>query len=243
MAQPLTRTDFGQYILGKLGAPIINIEMAPAQLNACIDDALTMFREFHYDATQRTYMKHQVTTEDMANHYLKCDDSIMSVVRIVATFADNLSIFDIRYQLRLQDFYNFSNVSLQHYYITMEKLRLIEWTLNPEATISFDRLNNKIFLNVDWGHTVNVGDWFIIEVYQYLDETTRIWQDQWLKKYAVAVARKQWGANVKKYNGIQTLGNTLLNGQAIYDEGKEEMETLEEILHHDYQIPPRLFIG
>jgi hypothetical protein len=125
----------------------------------------------------------------------------------------------------------------------MEKLRLIDWLLNPEATVSFDRFNNKIFLNVDWANRVSLNDWFILEVYQYLDETTKIWQDDWLKKYAVAMVRKQWGANVKKFNGIQTLGQVQLNGQQIYDEAVEEITELERILHSDFQIPPRLFIG
>jgi hypothetical protein len=100
MAQPLSRSDFKQYILQELGSPIINIEVTDAQLNNRIDDSLQMFRQFHYDASQRTYLKHQITMDDMNNHYIPCDDSIMSVVRIVSTFSDNLSIFDIRYQLR-----------------------------------------------------------------------------------------------------------------------------------------------
>ena len=243
MAQPTNRTEFIQYCKGKLGAPIIRIEITDPQADACVDDALTMFREYHYDAVQRTYLKHQITSTDMTNHWIPCGDDIMSVVRLVSSFSDNLSIFDIRYQLRLQDFYNFSNVSMQHYVITMEKLRLIDWLMNPEPTIAFERFNNRIYVNADWGNRVKEGDFFIFEVYQYLDETTRIWSDKWLKDYATALMRKQWGSNVKKFNGIQTLGSVLLNGQQIYDEAMAEIEQLEEKLYRDYQIPPRMFIG
>ena len=243
--EPNSREEFGQYCLRQLGAPIININVTPMQVDDRIDDALTIWREYHYEATQRIYLKHQVTTEDMANHWIPCGDDIQSVVRVVQYDEGNLNIFDIRYQLRLQDFYNFSNVSMQHYVITMEKLRLMDWLLNPEPTISFERLANRIYLNADWTYRIQLGQWLIFEVYQWLDESEykRIWHDRWLKKYTTALIRKQWGSNVKKFTGIQTLGGILLNGQQIYDEAVNEIKELEEELHSSYQIPPRIFIG
>lgn len=243
--QPASRADFITYCKQKLGYPIIKIEMSDAQMDNCVDDALTLWREYHYEATQRTYLKHQITSTDLINHWIPCDDSIMSVVRVVQANEGNLNIFDIRYQLRLQDFYNFSNVSMQHYVITMEKLRLLDWLLNPEPTISFERLSNRIYVNADWNSRVQQGDYFIFEVYQWLDENEypRIWNDKWLKKYATALFRQQWGSNVKKYTGIQTLGGVVLNGQVIYDEASAEIKELEETLYRDYQIPPRIFIG
>jgi len=243
--QPNSRATFTDYCLGKLGQGIVHIEITPAQADACIDDALTLFREYHYEATQRTYLKHQITATDLVNHWIPCDDSIMSVIRVVQANEGNLNIFDVRYQLRLQDFYNFSNVSMQHFVITMEKLSLLDWLLNPEPTISFERLSNRIYVNADWSSRVQQGDFFIFEVYQWLDEISypRIWTDKWLKAYATCLMRIQWGSNTKKFNGIQTLGGVVLNGQQIYDEGMEEKEKLEDILYRDYQRPIRLFIG
>ena len=243
--QPKSRETFTEYCLGKLGDPIIHVEITPGQADACIDDALTLFREYHYDATQRTYLKHQVTSDDLTNHWIPCDDSIMSVVRVVTCNEGNLNIFDVRYQLRLQDFYNFSNVSMQHYVITMEKLRLIDWLMNPEPTISFERLSNRIYLNTDWTYRTKLGDYLIFEVYQWLDENAYpgIWQDKWLKAYATCLMRLQWGSNTKKLSGIQTLGGVILNGQQFYDEALAEKEELEETLYRDYQAPCRIFIG
>jgi len=243
--QPTSRATFIEYCKQNLGDGIIHIELTDVQADNCVDDSLVLFREYHYEATQRTYLKHQVTAEDLVNHWIPCDDSIMSVVKIIQCNEGNLNIFDVRYQLRLQDFYNFSNVSMQHYVITMEKLRLIDWLLNPEPTISFERLANRIYVNADWAYRVQQGDYFVFEVYQYLDEASypRIWTDKWLKAYATCLMRRQWGSNVKKFNGIQTLGGVVLNGQQIYDEAMEEKEKLEEILYRDYMIPPRLFIG
>jgi hypothetical protein len=127
----------------------------------------------------------------------------------------------------------------------MEKLRLIDWLMNPEPTISFERLSNRIYVNADWSYRIQLGSYLIFEVYQWLDENTytRIWHDRWLKRYTTALIRKQWGSNVKKFTGIQTLGGVVLDGQQIYDEALDEQKELEEQLHSDYQIPPRIFIG
>jgi hypothetical protein len=134
---------------------------------------------------------------------------------------------------------------MQHYVITLEKLRLIDWLLNPEPTISFQRLSNRIYLNIDWQYRVHLGQKLIFEVYQWLDESIypRVWHDIWLKKYATILLKKQWGTNVKKYNNVQTLGGIAFNGKEIYDEAVEEIKELEEKLHSDYQVPPRIMIG
>lgn len=245
MAQPTSIAEFKAYCLRQLGAPVIRVELSDDQQDDAVDNALTKFREYHYDATTRTYLKHTVTSTDMTNKYLPIDDTIQSVVKCVAFSEANMNIFDVRYQLRLQDFYNFSNVSMVHYVITMEKLALIDWLLNAKPTVSFNRLTNKLYLNIDWANKVAVGDILVFEVYKQLSETvdTKMWSDQWLKKYATALMRLQWGSNLKKFPGVQLLGGVTLNGQQVYEEAKDEVATLETELYRDYQPPTRIFIG
>jgi hypothetical protein len=296
MAQPIDRTSFIQYCLNQLGAPVIRIELDPIQTDQAVDDALTMFRENHYNGSQRTYLKHTVTSTDITNRWFPVDDSILNVISLCMANEANLNIFDIRYQLRLQDFYNFSNVSMQHYVITMEKLSLLDWLLNPQPKIEFNRLNNRLYANVDWSSRVNLGDILVFECYQSISESSgtpwditvtynlndvvsyggtsyislagsntgntpstapvssfwaptvletqvRLWQDRWLKKYATALMRKQWGANLKKFKNVATLGGVTLDGKEVYEEGKSEVKELEEELFRDYQAPTRIFIG
>src|SRR5580692_6776022 len=102
MAQPANRQEFIEYCLRQLGKPIIRVEVTREQADDAVDNALTLWRENHYDGTLRTYLKHQITTQDMVNHYIPCNDSVMSVVRCSQFSEANLNIFDVRYQLRLQ---------------------------------------------------------------------------------------------------------------------------------------------
>src|ERR1700675_1409282 len=116
-AIPNSRDTFIAYCRRQLGEPVISLNLDDDQVEDAIDDALNYFHQYHYDATFRTYLKHQITLTDIANEWIPCNENIITVVKIIKTDADNISLFDFRYQLKLQDFYNFSNVSMQNYYI------------------------------------------------------------------------------------------------------------------------------
>jgi hypothetical protein len=55
-----SKVDLIQYALRKLGAPVINIEVAAEQIEDRVDEALQFFQDFHYDGTERIYLKHQL---------------------------------------------------------------------------------------------------------------------------------------------------------------------------------------
>jgi len=65
MAQPASRSDFKNYCLRQLGAPVLEINVADEQIDDIIDDALQYFHERHFDGVLRTYLKYQVTQDDI----------------------------------------------------------------------------------------------------------------------------------------------------------------------------------
>ena len=65
MAQPASRSDFKNYCLRQLGAPVLEINVADEQIDDIIDDALQYFHERHFDGVMRTYLKYQVTQDDI----------------------------------------------------------------------------------------------------------------------------------------------------------------------------------
>jgi hypothetical protein len=56
-----SRNDLIQYALRKLGHPVIKISVAQEQVEDRVDEALQFFQDFHYDSTERVYLKHQIT--------------------------------------------------------------------------------------------------------------------------------------------------------------------------------------
>ena len=65
MAQPASRSDFKNYCLRQLGAPVLEINVADEQIDDIIDVALQYFHERHFDGVMRTYLKYQVTQDDI----------------------------------------------------------------------------------------------------------------------------------------------------------------------------------
>ena len=55
MAKPTTKQEFADYILRKLGAPLVNIEITDQQLEDVIDDAISYYYEWHHEGTQRSW--------------------------------------------------------------------------------------------------------------------------------------------------------------------------------------------
>ena len=65
MAQPASRSEFKNYCLRQLGAPVLEINVADEQIDDIIDDSLQYFHERHFDGVMRTYLKYQVTQDDI----------------------------------------------------------------------------------------------------------------------------------------------------------------------------------
>ena len=65
MAQPTSRTEFKEYCLRQLGAPVLEVNLATEQCDDLIDDAIQYFQERHFDGVSQIYMKYRVTQEDI----------------------------------------------------------------------------------------------------------------------------------------------------------------------------------
>ena len=65
MAQPSTRSELIDYCKRKLGAPVLEINVADEQVEDLIDDAIQFFQERHFDGVYQTYMKYKITQEDI----------------------------------------------------------------------------------------------------------------------------------------------------------------------------------
>ena len=72
---------------------------------------------------------------------------------------------------------------------------------------------------------------------------TDVNDDLFLKRYVTALFKKQWGANLSKFNGVAMLGGVTLNGQQIYSEALSDIEKLETELRTTYELNPALMIG
>jgi len=231
MANPTTRNELKEYCLRKLGKPVIEINVDDTQAEDRIDDALKFYHDYHYDGAERTYIAHEVTQQNIDDKYVEVDDAILGVVRVFdPTDKRVANMFDVRYQLRLNDVYDFSSATFSHYYITMMNLAEADKLFVGEKPIRFNRHINRIYIDMDWVEDVDVGDYIILEVYRLIDPESfsDVYGDRWLRDYTTQLIKRQWGENLKKFEGIQLPGGLTMNGQRIYDEAQQEIEKMEQ---------------
>jgi hypothetical protein len=156
------------------------------------------------------------------------------------------SMFDIRYQLRLNDLFDFSSTSIIQYQMTMDNIDLLSNILVGETPIRFNQHQNRLYIEMDWANDVTADvDYLIIECYRKLDPTTYtdIYDDVYIKRYATALIKKQWGANLSKFNGVTMLGGVAMNGETLYTQAIEEQTKLEEEIKLAFELPINYMIG
>jgi len=317
MAQPTTRQQFIDYCKRRLGFPVIDINVDDDQISDRVDDALQFFEDYHFDGVEKMFMKHRITQDDIDRRWIYCPDAVTYVVGMFPFDDSNASInmFDLRYQLRLHDLYDFTSVSYVSYEITMQHIRTLNLLFSGTPQIRFNRKQNKIFLDIDWSRDVSVGDYVIIDCYRAIRPATitltgtgtavttantitgtgtifdqellegdvitlggqelqvnqitsptslttigpvasnvtngvltkpgnsEVFNDRFLKRYATALIKYQWGSNLSKFAGIQMPGGVTLDGVRIMTEAKEEMDKIEEDMYNFNSLPSEIFTG
>lgn len=241
MPVPTTRESFKDYCLRRLGYPVIEINVDDDQVEDRIDDALQYWRDYHFDSLEHIYSTHTLTTQDITNQYLPIDPLIIGIRRILplSDASGTINMFDLRYQLRLNDLYDFTSASYVNFTLTMQHLRTLELLFVGLDPIRFNRHQQKLFIDWGWGTTVNAGDTVIMECFRVLDPDTYpdIWNDKWLKEYATALIKRQWGEQISKYAGVQLPGGVQLDGQRIFEMADKEVRRLEDQMIENYSEP------
>jgi hypothetical protein len=318
MAKPTTRKQFKDYCLRRLGWPVIDINVDDDQVEDRIDDAIQFFHDYHFDGCEKIYMKHKFTQEDIDRRWIYCPDPIIFVTAVLPFDDSNSSInmFDLRYQLRLHDLYDFTSVSYVSYEITMQHIRTLNLLFSGTPQFRFNRHQNKLFLDIDWSRDATVGEYVIIECYRSLapDSVTLsgvvtggtgtktltgtgtafdqeiiendfitladgqevqvrtinsptevvltnaltadvndvtmtkagasdVWNDRFLKQYATAKIKYQWGSNLSKFAGIQLPGGVTLDGPRIMTEAQAEIDKIEEEMQVYNVLPNEIMMG
>ena len=271
MAVPSTKTTLKSYCLRALGSGVIDINVSDDQVDDRLDEALQYFAEYHYDGVERMYLKHKITSDDISRAttdasavatdaadnsvtatwlegkgFIPVPEAVISVVSVFPfTDSTTANMFDLRYQLRLNDLYDFSSTSIMEYEMTLKHLDFLEHVLVGEVPIRFSQHQQRLYLDMDWNNDIKVDEFIIIECYRKLDPTTYtdVFNDMYLKRYATALIKRQWGANLSKFNGVSMLGGVTMNGETIYSQAQEELEKLEEQNQLAFELPVNYMIG
>ena len=268
MAKPTSKSELKEYALRRLGKPVLEINVSDDQCDDAIDYTLQKFQQFHYDGAERVYLKHKITQADLdrakdtndttttstagnstwteSNTYIEIPQHILSIEGIFSfTDKGTANIFDIRYQMRLNDLYDFTSTQFYHYYMIQQHLGTIDFLLEGIKPTRYVATQDKLYLDMDWQADVLLDQYFVIKCWRALDPTTwtEIYDNMWVKDYVSAKIKKQWGANMTKFQNVQMPGGVTLNGEMIYNDAVQELKDLDEQLRQQWETPPLDMIG
>jgi hypothetical protein len=247
MATPTTKAEFKEYCLRKLGKPVIEINVDDDQVDDRVDEALRYWYDYHFDGSERVYYKHAITPTDVVNKYITLPENIIGAVSIFSMGDPSIrsdDLFNIRYQIALNDLYTLTNVSLVPYYMVMEHLSLMTELLVGKQPIRYSRHKDRLYVDMDW-NTVAIGEFLLVEAYEVVDPEvyTDAYNDRWLQNYATTLIKEQWGSNLTKFTGMTLPGGVQFNGEKIYDDAVAERRKLEDEMISSYSLPVLDMIG
>ena len=271
MSKPSTRQGLIDYCLRRLGYPVLEVNVDDDQIDDLIDDAIQYFQERHFDGVERMLLKHEITKENKetlktgittttanstvgittttfteSQNFIQLPDHVLGVERVLKMDASTISsgLFNIKYQIFLNDLYYYGALDLMNYAMTKTYLEDLSRIITPDTQLRFNKKNHRLYLDIDFGQ-LSDDTFIIIDGYRLLDpsDAPAIYNDFWLKRYATAIIKKQWGMNLIKFNGVLLPGGVQLNGRQLYEDALKEIEEIEYSLKTEYEIPPRDLIG
>ena len=181
------------------------------------------------------------------SNYLQVPPEIIGVTKIfhydgANTITNNM--FSVKYQLFLNDIYFWGATEMLTYAMTKTYLEDINFLLTTQKQIRFNQRMDRLYLDIDWDG-VTVGDYFVIDCFRALNpaDYARVYNDSFLKRYTVALMKRQWGQNLLKFQGVKLPGGVELNGRQIYDDAEKDLEIIREQMSNMYEMPPLDMIG
>ena len=266
MASPNSRADLITYCKRQLGEPVLQVNIDDEQVNNVIDDTYQFFQENCYNGMERCFMRHEITADDItrfngksttssgttdweeSTNYIPIPDHVVGISKVFGLVSNSIrsNLFGVEYQMFLNDLYAFGSLDIVNYFMNKQYLETLDMILNNGSFQQFrytqrrDRLYldiNKAFLKED--------TYLVIEAHRMIDPTdaTEMNNDMFVKKYATALMKRQWGQNLIKYNNVQLPGGITLNGRELYTDALAEIEKIESEVLSKYAIPPMDAIG
>lgn len=232
MSQPTNKEEFKEYCLRKLGHPVTEINVSDEQIDDRIDEAISFYRDYHYDGSHLVYLRHELTQEEIDRGWISVPERLLGVTRIFdlsSSISTGAGMFNVTYQFVLNNLDSITRYDVTNYYMAMQNLSFMQEILVGKPLIRYNRRMNRLFMDVKSG-TLSEGSFIIIEAYDIVDQDLYqdFWKERWLQNYATVLIKEQWGTNLTKFEGVQLVGGITFNGQQILNDAREERRAMEE---------------
>ena len=235
-------TDFDDtvkdYVLAKLGHPVVRVELSPLQLKIATDEAVTKL-SYHAPLWSKNYAPfeasapynvYEIPSYIIDNlEYVVYKKSLLSLQSQAGTLEFD---FFIKY---FQDNHMFGDFNVGEFYLLQSHLEMMRKVLSQEGT--WDVLGGK-YLQIS-PRPAKTVEYVLLEYRALNSDTIHPAYRNWIQRYALASAKGILGEIRSKYSMLPSPGGgAQLNGQALKEESAREMKELEEQLIAEIEEPP-----
>ena len=229
--------EIADFILARLGYPVIRVELTPFQLRTAIDEAIQRM-SYHAPVWTKQYAVFQTQVGENLYEIPKfIADNLTYVIykKTLLSIQAQAGTLEFDYFLKFfQDAHLFSDFSVGEFYILQMHLEMVRKILSQEG--AWDVLNGNLLQVTP---TPAVNDYCILE-YRALDSNTIHYAyKSWIKRFALACSKEILGQIRGKY---QTLpgpgGGAQLNGDNLIQQATAEKENLIQELLTELEEPP-----
>lgn len=227
-----SREDLKNYVLKRLGSPVIRINVEESQLQDRLDDALEFYQTFSDDAQKKTIVKRIVTQEDIDREAILLGDQTLAVTRVFPTEAFSYpSWMSPEYQNFIRELKDLQAGALDSYFITERNISLLNFLMGKES-ISFNFYPNTLALglNTNWRNFIPGTSFILYEGTEKIDPVLypNLWNSFWIRELAYFMVLRQWASNLKKYSGVPLPGGITLNAAEMLSEAETNLATLQQ---------------
>lgn len=247
---PNTKEELQQYCLRRLGQPVIQVNVAPEQIEDLTSEAIDYFQLEHYNGSETLYYPVTLTEEMIQNQAIPIDEKefIGVIALLEASTYSGGDWATIGWQIAAAattSVFTLSGDGLLTYYQAMSYQNMLKMFIGGKTKgFRYVRHTGKIRLDSDWSK-MSAGDVIVAEVVRRIfpEEHPEAYNDPWLKKYLTALIGVQWGLNLIKINGVTMIGGVQINGSEILSQWKQELDTLHQNVLLASQEPLDFYTG
>ena len=174
-----------------------------------------------------------ITLGDVDNGWIPIGDEVVSVKKILnisSVLGSSDYMFNVQYQIMMAEIQNLTSAGTAYYYGVQQYLGHLDFIMKKEKDFRFNRRRHQLYLDISWTTDVKVGSLVALELYTAIDpeQFPAVYSDIWLRRYATALIKRQWGSNLGKYQGLQLPGGVTYDGNRIYGEAVQDIQKLED---------------
>jgi len=254
---PTDRKSFIEFCLRALGKPVIQINVAPEQIEDKVDAALYKFYESHMEATYEQWITHVITEEETEQKYIQLPDDCIAVTQVMRP---NLSggIWSVDYQFFMNELYTTASLyrfgDVSYYIMSKMHIDLLNRYFSPDRQWTYNKMNQQLIVAGGLQNAFTMEGALVICMHRKLHGEAKaddpsdtviynVWQNQWLQNQVIALIKYQWAQNMGKYKNVQLLGGVTMDATEMKAEAKEELKALDDELNSKYQLPIDFFVA